>query len=112
MRYRWEFYPNRAMAALHVDAAVPRFGISLDKSEAGESLRGALEALPGVEEAYSSHKYQVTITRGMAFDWDEIRMPVLRVVAEHLGQPIDEANRLTDIPARHETPAEALDHGC
>jgi hypothetical protein len=75
-------------------------------------LLGVMEAVEGIEEAYSDSKYQITITRGLAFDWNDVQVAVIAALADPLGFVADEAWRMDDIEARGEVTGEVMPYDC
>lgn len=92
MRYRIETHPNRDMRTVHVDAVLfsghfgPHYRYSeYDKlGQDDRDLVDAIVAVPGVREVFFS-AYQLSITRGGVFSWDEVLEPVLKVLERHYG---------------------------
>jgi hypothetical protein len=113
MRYRWQFWPNDAMATLHLSVPVPSFGSVLGPPDGpGVVLKEAIEGVDGIEEAFAHNRYRITITRGLAFEWGDIQAEVFKVVAGRLGFAAEDAWRMDDIEAMQETPGEAMDYDC
>jgi hypothetical protein len=88
MRATWESHPNSDYMSLHLDRLVPKYSRygSADKPEPGAELAERIMQIPGVNDVSLGvlNRYEISITRGKVFDWDEIMPSVEHIVRDHL----------------------------
>jgi hypothetical protein len=80
-----EFYPNKNMAAIHINRVVPSIsGYSSDKIDAGfQSLFDSLNSIDGVIRVSSGDKYEISFQKGHVFSWDEIIPKAMSLIEQH-----------------------------
>ena len=74
-----EYHPNPDYITIHRDVEVVSFSTEYQKDKTPEWANKIL-ALPGVTKVSSYDKYQVSIGKGKAFDWETILCSVCPIM--------------------------------
>lgn len=91
--------PNPDCASLHVDTQLPSMSLDLhnmpqDAGDEAIKLRDLLASIHGVTQAESGgwrNKYELSISKGTVFSWDEIKPRVEAAVSEFFADELKSA---------------------